>query len=523
MKKYYIIAATLLALVACSKEVAENQENQEEVNIAYFTARLDESLTKATYGDPYQDQYGKKIPFKWQEGDIVGVYVHKQAMKGEEHDTSLRKGVVTSITDGVATIGYDFGIGDNKTVDIINVWYPYKEGQTNDLDAIPTTQLYHQDAFDSKIGTTVTHFDPIDGLVSIPLRATSKSITAYNTAGVSSDASTLEFEPYIDYAVIGYRFTKGNANRTIKSITVGSYSLTDINVALEEGKTRVFYVVLPANAYSDKPVTASIVANDGSTDLTYTRKKSSFTTESRKVKVMPVISDLDNTGKHMWYFGTGQTNSGEAPFQYWYNTSSTSFTNVVSNSGTVSETNYTYVTVTTTTSDNLKFSGNSGITVQKDKKAQTSTDGLTISKRDETLTVHAGNYPVFAIMMNSPWKYGNSGTPKFDTDNDAQTTYRGELKDRTFLAGYENDLPKPSIFYYILDDNAFNGNASNYNQAVKMITWQLKFDRTYSSAHDKPVKYNVYWAGFFNSVAELTTFASTHFIYQDTDLPAENY
>ena len=69
-----------------------------------------------------------------------------------------------------------------------------------------------------------------------------------------------------------------------------------------------------------------------------------------------------------------------------------------------------------------------------------------------------------------------------------------------------------AVLYYDLSTQGFNTGGILPNTSMfEFQTWQFKFaDITYATDQDPAPTYDIYWAGFFNSVSELTTFAASH-------------
>ncbi len=514
MKKYSIVfAALFIAAAACTSPEAEVVERNESA-MGIIRAKVDDVISKADFTVPVDN----KVNFVWNVDDKVGIRVAKKA-----GTPVTRVGTVTAIDgDGVATITYDLGTGDSAATDIQGAWYPYIEGQSADLAAIPTVQNY------------------ANGHVSIPLRATSASVAA-----ASTDASVLVFEPYLDYSVLGYRLQLGNAARTIKSITVGSYSLTNINVGLTS-TVQTFYLVLPPAAATS--ITATIIANDGSNDLEYKRTKSSYTAEAGKVKAMPIISDLDDTGKLRWVLGTSNSYFPTTMLTQSILRSEPDFATLETDGahGTLSGiiTNHDgYVTVTTKEKSS-KYRGDfatiwySGHVYYADNTPQYTRSNNSDAER---IYLHSGNYPIIAVKMSNLEKllkgstesgyYGATSYSRLrftiDSKNGSGVTENGGIRyvdgpewdsknviGNTTTWSAEPKVPGDDnlIYYFNLATEKFNigGSQALFPNTKSVSVYKFNFRVADIVGVSSAPEFNVYWIGAFSNIAELEAFASEH-------------
>lgn len=516
MKKYQYIFAALLAIAACQKNGTEPEVIEEEPVWGYITAEISTTAVKGVLVDGEEEN---TLDFKWEVGDKIRMAVNKGTL--ETPNYAWRNGYIYSINEGehTVTIKYDKGTGANIANYIVGAWYPWLDNENSEPTAIRTTQDYSI------------------GKVSIPLHATNVStenpIDVGTAAGADAElAQKLVFGPYnpggTAYSVLGFRLKKGNADRTIKSIKVNNgsqdYTLTNINTALTDD-VQYFYIVLPASSTPLYVFKATIVANDGDNDLEYTRTKSSYTPTAGTVTRFPLIADLDDTGKHLWYCGTGQSNISEAPIQYIYK---------LNGSNTIDSENMEQgdgkVTIKTHI-NGTKYFGNIALIFNKYYSANgTATSNSRSTKatfisfpyRDNPIpfvAVHAGNYPIFAIKMFNPAGLGTGRNFILDTNTENVDSYfsnfinyKGKVGKAANQQKYLDESKKSSaedvVMYYDLSSQQFDtGGLAKDTGVIPFTTWQIKVvDIVAASAPE----YNIYWAGFFNSVDELTTFASTH-------------
>lgn len=542
MKKYQYIFAALLAIAACQKNEVAPETIDEEPVWGYITAVAEVPQTKALLEDADGDG---NLDYAWTVGDKLTILVYKG--NDDTPGYARREASISSVSDGVATIKYEKGTGKNEATKIAGAWYPVRNNNDNLPDqSVPVSQDFSK------------------GRVAIPLVADNVSMVSpmdpgdgVNEGGKVYDSkTTLHFSvnPAIGtdgYSVLGFRLKKGGAERTIKSIKVNNgsqdYTLTNINTALTDD-VQYFYIVLPA---SDTPLSnfkATITANDGVNDLEYTRTKSSYTPTAGKVTRFPVISDMDETGKHIWFMGSGSAtaNSAETPILYWWK-----------QKGANNSTTIDTPVDTADDDDDVKDNGdvvyNDGFTTIKMADKATSmtdfqawvcasfnkmysTDGESVTNvrnasfpvyvtenangQAPFVAVHSGNYPIFAIKMSNPANYGSSRKIRFQTDSRealdgvaagifVDSIGNGDNK-YSYLEGFSDK--DDTVIYYDLSTANIGGKGVLPNtKIIPFKTWQLRFyDVHYDSAQGTAPTFNLYWAGFFNSVPELTTFASSH-------------
>lgn len=522
MKKYQYIFAALLAIAACQKNEVAPETIDEEPVWGYITAEISTTAVKGVLVD---GEDANTLDFKWEVGDKIRMAVNKGTL--ETPNYAYRNGYIYSVNDGehTVTIKYDKGTGENIANYIVGAWYPWLDKENSEPTAIRTTQDYST------------------GKVSIPLHATNVSTENPIDVGTSAGADVelsqkLVFGPYnpggTAFSVLGFRLTKGGAERTIKSIKVNNgsqdYTLTNINTALTDD-VKYFYIVLPA---SDTPLSnfkATIIANDGVNDLEYTRTKSSYTPTAGKVTRFPQISDLDETGKHIWIFGNNAAtaSSVDTPLFYWWETAG-DWNNTSADTHTASYADHVTYTMVETSSpyrSNLtliaaKRYGASYTSTSMDRnKSFPVYPGVTANGSGQIpfLAVHSGNYPVFAIKMTNPAKIGTSRT--FTTRLDSRTSIddlpaekwvdkigNNDTSHKFLSSGTNESDEDVDVVYYDLSSSVVGSNGVIANtRVIPFCSWQV---RILNVVDDAAPTYDVYWAGFFNSVAELTTFASSH-------------
>lgn len=478
MKKYIIYSLAILAGVACAKQEINNDEGAQ--NLRSVIAEFGETITKADFGTAAAEQ----IPLQWTEGDKVGIYATKSG------SPAMIQGTI-SISGDDAIISYDA----TDVTTISAVWYPYDEEQTTDLTVVPTAQDY-----------SVAH-------VWIPLKS---------NPDIADTRWT--FDTYIDYSVIAYRLKKGNADRTLKSISANGYALSNINVALTNSEQK-FYLVVPASG--EAAVTTTFVANDGASDLTYTRTKSAFTATSGKVTAFPLISDLDETGKALWTFGKSHssTNATLAYWGQWHRTTSTSISDVANASYDSFATITTQPANDVAASSKLVFRANFGPI----NNFNYSSDGSSIVyNTDITLPVHPGNYPIFAVKMTNPNLLGDTKRNFCLIVSDKNGNYvdkklKNADNQQNYLPPYSSTTKGPVVMYYDFCTEKIGTSEEPLKNTVATLLKRLNIqfaDITYSSAQVANPTFEICWAGFFNSLDELRNYDKIGFYADRMDADA---
>lgn len=528
MKRIIYIAWALAAVIACSKAPVE----QAEPVWGYLTAETDAPVLKALLEDVDADD---KLDFVWSVGDKLTILVYKG--NDDNPGYARREATIEAINGGVATIKYEKGTGKNEATAIAGAWYPVRNNSDNLPDqSVPSTQDFGK------------------GQVSIPLMADNVSQEAplVPGAGVSEggkvydSSASLHFSvnPSIGadgYSVLGFRLKKGAVDRTVQSIKVNNgtrdYTLTNINTALTD-EIQYFYLVLPASNTALSNFKATIVASDGTNDLTYTRNKTSYTPVAGKVTRFPVISDMDETGRYTWIFNgeEGPADaplSANAPFTYWFRSQADRFATITRGA------DYWTQEAWIQNADQFKYRFGFCPTLLDSGQGKSSSEWGTIAESKTTINgaanqvmrfpIHVGNYPIFAIKMSKLSTLGNNRTFKLDVNsieaqNQTGNAFYGrempvKFYDSTAAKSTLSETETEGIYYFDLmaSNVTFKyGDGSNRSvlpntRTLHFTTWQLQIpDVTFSEAQDPLPTCKFYWAGFFNSVDELSAFAAAH-------------
>ena len=483
MKKYFaLIVFAALAAVSCTDSLSEDKASVSN-NGTVFTLRL-APITKATV-----DVSGSTYDLKWTDGDKIAFKL--------SDDSTVESSV--SVSGSKATVSVDLTGG--KT--IVDAWYP-----SNSM-VKPAAIAEYQSATS----------------VNVPLQMSSLS------------GNTITFEDIVPWAVVRVSLSSPSATRIGSARTLSFVKLKNNNA----GHSPESVQINTAETLSDAVLTYDFVVPvaDGNTfevivrdsDGKEYRRKQSSTADvaARKVFTLPQINDVDDTGKHVWYFGTSNgANTSESPLNYWYPGTGGS---------TMDHTTYAdHATVTTADQSSgsmTKFRGDLRLILNK----AYSSDGSSTSTARSTafpqyygankvaagqvpfVAVHTGNYPVFAVKMSNPTKFGSSRNLALDTASDGPdgltdpglsgNVGNGNNK-YTFLSSAD-EAADVSVLYYNLSGQTFATKSAPNTMILPFKTWQFKFaDIQYASAQVSAPTYDVYWAGFFNSVSELEAFAAAH-------------
>ena len=484
MKKiFFVFAGIALALVSCNKEADQNVQTQE--NLASYSVVIGTS-TKAVIaaGDD-----ASHMDIKWADGDKIAFKLSDDSVVG-----------ATVTMDGT-TAKVSVKVGANTITD---AWFPYSAEKPSGVpDYQGANSVDVPLAMTGISGDTIT-FDEVTSdwaIVRVPVKA-----------GINGEARTLVF----------VKFKNNNPAAPVQVIQKNcAYTLTD--------DVKYFDFVVPS-----VESTTEIIFRD-SNGFEYRRKGAALTFASHKIYQLPTIADVDDTGKHIWFFGkdAATLNAAEAPLLYWWKQSG------ANNSTTVDTENVTQNDGYTTYKMNDKASAMTDFQawVCAEFNKFYSTDGESRSNARSTLfpqygtargggdyipfvAVHTGNYPIFAIKMSNPVKYGASRKIRLQADTRealdgiAAMTYvdgvgNGDNK-YSFLSGYDEE--DVTVIYYDLSTANIGGKGILPNtQVIPVKTWQLRFyDVHYADAQATAPSFNMYWAGFFHNTAELAAFAAAN-------------
>lgn len=484
MKKFFVLAASAFVLFSCAKETREEIVSGNQVTYHVEIA----GITKAELvngGD------ATHVNLKWKKGDKLAfkfsdnsVQQGSVAFDGDEAHVSVKAPSGTTLTD---------------------CWFPFSEEKPT---AIPVNQSAATINFPLVMSSISGNKVTLSALVEdwAMVRVSLKK-------GSMGDARTVKY--------VKIKNNNGAAKPDLIQISTTA-TLTD--------DVLTFDFVVPAAEC--KPL--EIIVGD-SNGLEYRRKQAAnFILEKGKAYQLPVIADVDDTGRHIWFMGSGSAtaNTAETPILYWWkqqgaNNSTTIDTgNMAYNDG--------YSTITMDDKASAKTDFQAWVCAMFNKFY--SADGVSRSNaRDKNfpvyatqngngqipfVAVHTGNYPIFAIKMSNPANYGSSRKIRLQTDaREALDGLSAEVfvdgigngdNKYSYLEGYESE--DETVIYYNLSTANIGGKGMLPNtRVIPFKTWQLRFyDVHYDTAQDSAPTFNLYWAGFFNSVGELTTFAFTH-------------
>lgn len=455
MRKIFAISLAALVLFGCAKEA-------DTVIGKKVSYQVKIESTKAVLADGTNSGYS----IKWKEGDKIAFQLS---------DDSVQEAVVT--VDGT---GAHVSVTLPDATSVTDAWFPSNNKvKPTGIPAIQVAETMNIPLVKSSIaGKTITFTEVVDwAIIRVPLKK-----------GANGDARKLQFiKVKTNNAALNPQVIQLNTNAT----------LTD--------EVQNFDFVVPVGEYT--PV--EFIVRD-SNDLEYRRKATAnFTTASHTVYSINTIADVDDTGRHIWFMGSGQANTGEAPLNYWFVSNGTpSTSNIARNTG--------YMTVTTSASG-TKFRADIAPICYSSSHVKICSNGSDVvnsSSDADRLAVHVGNYPIFAIKMTNQNSIGTGRTYNWDTnskDGDNTTNYKGSLGGPT-KGLTSTDIPEIGdgniVNYWDLTSRSFaTGGLAINTSVLYFYTWQLKFaDIVATSAPS----FNVYWAGFFNSVSELEAFAAAH-------------
>lgn len=455
MRKIFAISLAALVLFSCAKEA-------DTVIGKKVSYQVKIESTKAVLADGTNSGYS----IKWKEGDKIAFQLS---------DDSIQEAVVT--IDGT---GAHVSVTLPDATSVTDAWFP--SNNKVKPTGIPATQVAETMNIplvkSSIAGNTITFTEVVDwAIIRVPLKK-----------GTNGDARKLQFiKVKTNNAALDPQVIQLNTKAT----------LTD--------EVQNFDFVVPVGEYT--PVEFIIRDSDG---LEYRRKAAAnFTTASHTVYSINTIADVDDTGRHIWFMGSGQANTGEAPLNYWFVSNGTpSTSNIARKTG--------YMTVTTSETG-TKFRADIAPICYSSSHVKICSNGSDVvnsSSDADRLAVHVGNYPIFAIKMTNQNSIGTSRTYNWDTnskDGDNTTNYKGSLGGPT-KGLTSTDIAEIGdgniVNYWDLTSRSFaTGGLAINTSVLYFYTWQLKFaDIVATSAPS----FNVYWAGFFNSVSELEAFAAAH-------------
>lgn len=502
MKRIFILLSAALVAFSCNK-VVENQPNIDETpavksDVQDLTLKFDESLTKASL-----EIDGSTATLNWKAGDEIGIKLS---------DDSVISGTV-SIDGDLAKVTVDLG---GKTVS--DVWFPYNSGVKPDAVA-------QYQSFDT---------------INVPLEMS------------SIDGTTVTLSSIVDWCLVRVPIKNGPVGsvKTIKQVKLKSnvagrpaYEINK-NLTLSTSEAETFDFVLPAD--ENAVLEVIVVEGAGSYNKEYRRKRSSnLDLVAGKTYALPTI-EVDDTGKHRWVFGNNAAASSDAdtPLYYWFqqkgdwNADKVDVAKMASHADHVT---YTMLETTEGTANNYR----SNLTLIRDKKyaVNYTTEAVSTARNASFpvygtknasgqipfLAVHSGNYPIFAVKMSNPANYGSSRNFRVRVDaratlddvpsveNCVDNLGNGDNKQsyvEETIGGYNySSTSDVAIMYYNLSSQVIGSKSVIIpnTRVVPFNSWQIRFfDVNYAANRDSAPTYDVYWAGFFNSVNELKEFAASH-------------
>lgn len=488
MKKIIVLAAaSALVLFSCTKENQIVPGNK----VTYQVTVSD--ITKAQLVAGADDNH---LNLKWKEGDKLAF---------QFSDDSVQEGTV-SLSGGEAHVSVSVPAGATLT----DCWFPYSETKPT---AIPARQsastLNFPLIMNSISGTTVTLSALVEdwAIVRVSLKK-----------GSLGEARKLKF--------IKIKNNNGDAKPDLIEMATSATLSDDI---------QTFDFVVPAAEC--KPLEIIVGDTDG---LEYRRRIASNGTLLKGTTYpLPVIDDIDDSGRYIWIFQgengpAGNEFSQYAPFTYWfpfYNNAA-NFGDITRGAGYWTETpnvssskNNYYFAITANLSNQGKSSSEWGSVAE----AKTTINGT--ANQVIRFPIHTGNYPVLGFKTTMLGRLGTSMKVRLDVnstqDNSAPgtNTYVGRYMPVRYTGAAENrsqtlseDTDAGTGVYYIdlsASNVQFKNNTTNVNEVLpntRMLhftTFNLQFRDIVTDATSVG-SMDIYWIGFFNSKKELESFAAAH-------------
>ena len=490
MKKIVVLAAfSALVLFSCTKETRMETVSGEKVTYKVEIA----NETKAQLVDGSDASH---ITLQWKEGD-------KLAFKFS--DDSVQEGTIVFDGDEAHV---SITVPDGAT--LTDCWFPFSKERPTAIPANQSASTINLPLVKSSIsGTTVTLSALLDdwALVRVALKK-----------GSLGEARTVKY--------VKVKNNNGAAKPDMIEIRTTS-ALTD--------EVQYFDFVVPAAEC--KPL--EIIVGDAN-GLEYRRKlAANVTLASGKVYALPVIADMDDTGRYTWIFKgedgpSGNELSQHAPFTYWFP--------FYGSPAAAHHSDITRGADHWTEAPNVSGSKNNfyfAITANIDGQGKSSSEWESVAESKTTINgaanqvmrfpIHTGNYPILGFKVTKLDLLGTGMKVRLDVNSTQDTsapgtnTYVGRYMPVRYTGAAENrhqmlneDGEAGTGVYYIdlsASNVQFKNNTTNVNETLPntrtlhFTTFNLQFrDIVPGSAGNM----DIYWIGFFNSKSELEAFAAAH-------------
>ena len=485
-KNFWIAAAFAIALLSCAKVSQDAPEMDGDKTV--YNIVID-PVTKAELVDGSDADH---ISLKWKTGDKVAF---------KFTDGTIQEGSVT--LDGSAA-KVSVVVPDGESVE--DVWFPSnkKTKPTKILEGQEATTINVPLQMTSISGSTITLGDIVDwALVRVSVKK-----------GINGDPKTLK----------QIKFKNNNGAAATQMVTIGTTTTLS-----DEAVT--FDFVVPAVSST---VELIFVDSDG---LEYRRKRpEAIDLVSHKVYRLPVIDDIDNTGKYRWILKgengpVAEPLSQNAPFTYVFKGNKNEYFQITRGS------DYWTETATVSNSKNnfyfaptfLDSNGKSCVEWGTLAESKTTINGA--ADQVMRFPVHTGNYPILAFKVTKLDLLGTGMKVRLDVnstqDNSAAgtNTYVGRYMPVRYTGAAENrhqtlsedDVEGTGIYYINLaaTNVQFKNNTTSVNETLPnsrtlhFTTFNLQF-RDIVPGGESPSDMKIYWMGFFNSVSELESFVAAH-------------
>ncbi len=489
MKKFYVLAAaSAFVIFSCSKET-RMQETISGEKVTYQVVIADE--TKAQLVDGSDAEH---ITLKWKEGDKLAF---------QFSDDSVQEGTV-SLSGSEAHVSVVVPSGETLT----DCWFPYSDTKPTAIPANQSASTISFPLVKSDItGNTVTLLALVEdwSIVRVALKK-----------GSVGEARTLKY--------VKIKNNNGSAKPDLIQMNTTA-TLTD--------EVQYFDFVVPAAEC--KPL--EIIVGD-SNGLEYRRKlAANVTLAKEKTYRLPVIADVDDSGRYTWIFKgengpVGSELANNAPFTYWFPfyASAANFGDITRGAeywteapNVASSKNNFYFAITA----NISGQGRSSSEWGSVAESKTTINGA--ANQVMRFPIHTGNYPILGFKVTKLDLLGTGMKVRLDVNSTQDTsspgtnTYVGRYMPVRYTGAAENrhqmlneDGEAGTGVYYIdlsASNVQFKNGTTESNETLPntrtlhFTTFNLQFrDIVPGSAGTM----DIYWIGFFNSKKELETFAAAH-------------
>lgn len=486
MKKILFAVVATVLVCSCAKDNTTDNAKVEEQGVYYeFTATIDD-LTRVEIND-------EKTKALWQVGDKVAV-----------SDGSAKQDLyVTAVENGVATIS------GNLTIEPTMAYYPSWLWKADGTLNFPNPQTYSESVPVPMKG------EIIDGAVTFSSKETGALVLAYPLKG------DITITKAVLCAAGNQKVYSRNEvnNRRIYNLNINNGGLS-----LSADQTKYIYVVMQAeNATKFPYITLDLTTTNVSTGALVSeynlvrRKVSAISLDENNPACILEFPEMTLTAAELdenhpvWKFGSKySTPDANGLVDGWGQITQADNTyglgaNKLCRLGTQSE---EFITI-----DNAQ---EQGVQSKSETEAKLRMNfGRGAYQDHRKFKVHVGNYRYFAIKWSAPAMIAtatNSSNASIKLDSDQGGFRNGGNKAKTGeIACTEENVV---IWYYNISDEM-----KSNNYITTITPFEFKYfgfkvcdaifpiaDVTDAEGNIVAPTFDVYWAGFFNSVAEIEAF-----------------